>query len=304
MEKNLFEPVPSLLSRTIEHELTQEQLSYYGEALDKLVSIGTHLLNWECQDDDVNSVSGDEALVVAAAFRRLLQLMDAISLQIKVGAVDSAIVHLRVLFEHCVQFEHLISNDTLNRSFCMVVADKYRIVESIRKTPLSKRIPDESSYLEHLETQLGRSELQPYKEEYERLRLSATNKELKWYNLFNNKLSDFSKLVEFEFPAYKTNYRWISKMFGNDAVHSTNLIDGSFVNQDGSTGIIQIRKPIEAFALAGIVHNVIRNPFEKFVKRRAAKRQSEYIKAIMVWEVAHKDLAFPKLNNYNQKNHI
>ena len=170
MEKNLFEPIPDILSHTIEDEKTREQLASYGEALDKLVSIGTHLLDWECKDD-VKSVSGDEVMIVAAAFRRLLQLIDAISLQVKVGAVDPAVVHLRVLFEHCVQFEHLISKDTLHRSLCTVVADKYRVVESIRKVLPSERLLGESSYLEHLETQLGRSELQPYKEEYERFTL-------------------------------------------------------------------------------------------------------------------------------------
>ena len=248
----LFEPYASILSREIEHEITKKELASYAETLDKLVAIGTHLLKWELTGDVDDSVLPTEVIILGVAFKRLLELLDSIALQIKVGAVSTAVIQLRVLFELGVQFEHLLTDDTLRRCQCMLLTDYCRRLEELNKIPIADQSLEEKSSINDLNALINRPEFSNVKAEYAKLRLNKKQGEIKWYNLFNHSVSDFSKLVNQKFTKYKVHYKAINKDFGNDAVHSTNLLRGNLIQEDGVLSIVQMRNSLEAIGLAGI----------------------------------------------------
>jgi hypothetical protein len=64
----LFESVRTILLQEIEEEPTRKELASYAEAIDKLVGIGTHLLEWDWRDE---SITIDEKTVVAVFFMQM-----------------------------------------------------------------------------------------------------------------------------------------------------------------------------------------------------------------------------------------
>ena len=300
----LFEPVPNILSRRIENESLRERLSHYANALDELISISTHLLSWEFKDDfdETNTAynaSGDEIVIIGVAFKRILELMDAIAIQVRHGAIVTATVHLRVLFELAVQLEHLLSEDSHRRCQCILVADWYRDLEFISKIPVNNRTEEEVIFINELNTFINRQELNDIKAEYDLVRNKYPKIEIKWYRLFDPKLSTFNDLINKKFPKYKVHYRFINKGFGNDAVHSTNLIRNNLSQIDGLPAIIQMRNPTEALGLAGIAFSIGKTCCEFYKERRSKEKKSQYVKAIMNCEKRHKEVAFAGLYKMN-----
>lgn len=298
----LFEPIPDLLRRDIENEIVINRLSYFADALDKLVSIGTHLITWELQDVKDPEIGDDEAIIVSVMFKRIIEIIDSISVQLKQGVVSPAATQLRVLFEICIQFEHLLAKDTYNKCLSILICDWHKPL--LQNIPIDEQHNDYEEYINGLKLLIDKPKLLSFKNEYTRLN-KHKNKQIKWYNLFNDKLSDFSKLVLHEFKQYKVEYRFISKEFGNDAIHSTNLLLGNFVlSEDGLPAVSQMRineEPVinlEPLALAGITFKIARNCFEAFNKRQNSHRQRDFIAAILDCEKAHMDVAFPSYANY------
>jgi hypothetical protein len=292
----LFEPYENILTREIEDELTRKELASYADAIDKLVSIGTHLLKWEMSGDVDETTGIDETVILSVTFKRLLEILDSISLQVRVGAVNTAVIHLRVLFELGVQFEYvMMSSDVKQRCHCMLMTDWYRRLEEINKILPSEQSDEEKEAVGNLKSLINLPQLSLIKSEYDSLRSSKRKGEIKWYNLFDPKLSDFSKLVDQKFSKYKKHYKAISKGFGNDAVHSTNLLRGNITNSEGDLALIQMRNHSEAIGLAGIAFYIGKICCEQFKNRRSREKKSKYIAAIMECEKTHKDVAFPGL---------
>lgn len=291
--KSLLTPIPEILSYEITDPKIKKNLKSYSDALNKLVSIGTHLFDWEfSQVEDSETLHTDEILQVSMYFRRILDFVDSISIQIKVGSIDPAFSQLRVLFELCIQFQHLISSDTLRKSRCILLCDMYRKINIVEKS--SPSIPltliKEDSEISLMV--INRHSLADVKAEYESLKADCKAGEIKWYRLFSRNTPDFRKLIEIHHSNYKIFYQYLYKEFGNDVVHSTSLLQGNIKFENETIIISSIRNTTGALDLVSWTFHIIRDTFEKFVQRRTKEQNSLYINALLRIEKDHFDIAF------------
>lgn len=307
--KDLFIPVPEILSYTNDDSFVKGKLESYSIGLNNLVSIGTHLFDWEFrQEDNTEILREDEVVQVSIYFKRILELTDSISIQLKEGSIDPAFVQLRVLFEICIQFQHLIESNVLQKSLCILICDMYRKIEMVENpnSLMSTTIGREE--VDHSLNVVNSPSLAHIKTEYESIRTVQNKGEIKWYRLFSSGTPNFGRLIESHYANYKLFYGYLYKEFGNDVVHSTSLLQGNFKYENGTISIPSMRNSEGALDLASWTFHLVRDTFEKFILRRTQQQRSLYVGALMRCEKEHFEIAFAlkkyldyRIRNGNQR---
>ena len=298
--EDLFKPLSEVLPSDFETDAIKRTILSYADTLEKLLSIGTHLYDWEKKDYYETTLLHDECTYVLISFRRILELLDSISIQLKAGSIDPAFAQLRALFELCVQFEYLIDTDTQQKGYCILLCDTYRNLERLEKIKLVDKNESDLEYIQHLRSVIELPELSDLKVKYDAIRYNKRLGEIKWYGLYDEKLVNFARLIkkpdgitdEPPYGHYSEMYSIVNKEIGNDIIHSTNLLQGKLTVKDGVVVLPSLRRYEGARSLACASFYIIKQSFEKISLRRDKAKRSLYIKAIMRCEKDNIDVAF------------
>ncbi len=240
-------------------------MDFYHDALHELVCFGTHMLKWSLEQNKPKTEIGSEVdLAALLLFRHILELVDAISVQIKAGIAVPCKIQLRALLEAYLSLEYMLAKDRERRATCFMIVDHYRKLNIYRKltsgtkeneklkldlkqygsffTGLST-VPGAAHMLENQEKLVNLPIYKDAREEYLRVVKKKPNADIKWYSLYEGPSSvlwlatRLKKLDLYEF-FYKS---WSNPTHGTDL--STNVL---VRGKDGLGAMNQIRNMGEA----------------------------------------------------------
>jgi hypothetical protein len=293
------EPVEELYSSSLMDEATRQNLIKYSRAIYELVCLGTHLLSWEFEAD---RGSDHEKLAVTAFFRRILQLLDAISIQIKEGAADTCEIHMRSLIETWLGFEFLLKEDTENRSLKYFLYEYNRKRKNFEKyTPeynpgynnlrqayknkgflVKDIIPitDSAEKIARFEEAINNPLFDPFREDFNSKR---DKHNLKWYHLgtdFQN-LGLLAREVG-QFELYDIAYQQY-----NNPTHGTDLMSGVFGSNDENISMMGIRDSTSSKDITMLAIQIGVLAFGRLAKRFTKEQQEEAHFRMGRYEVQH-----------------
>ncbi len=233
------EPVPKVLSRTIEDPQVAKTLDELSAAVGETVNFGTHVMCW-CGDPATEAGEG----ATLTLFAHALELLDAISILLKQSCIDPCKLLLRALLETLWGVEYVFQADTKRRALSFAVCRAHHEIKWLRTldpdTPDGKRyrtsvekdsalraappgvsperLPQLRKDICGLEAPVATQEYAEVEAEYQRLR-SSDNKNPRWYSLFGGpkKIEQLADRVQAA-GQYELFYRQWS-----DATHGTDV---------------------------------------------------------------------------------
>lgn len=266
----LTDPVDDVLPRL--NETAAYIFNEYFIALHELVCYGTHILTWLiAQNEGKIPVPNETASAAPLTFRYIIELLDAISVQVSVGAFNPCKVLLRVLLESVFALEWLLKDDRERRAAAMFIVDHYRnlafyqgfVRGTSENATLIKKLKDHGTYLVDINnyprakenvdrlTKLINSPIY-HEARKEYIRFTTEDKHskprknnlsvhlVKWYQLFKGPVHTgelAEKLGKYEL------YRFFYQDWSNQ-IHGTNLSSGVLSQDENGFGWInQIRDP-------------------------------------------------------------
>lgn len=271
-------------------EDVRETLTKYGNGIDKLVTFGLQLIEWDFERDDVEKKDG--YLVPILFLRNLIENIDAISILVRHGSSDPSKSLLRTVLENFFSLEYLIGEKGHERSMSFLVWNTYHNVKYYEKLDgtseraknlqallrkdkflyqSSPLVFDKADELKANAKQLLALDLYvEFAKEFERTKQKVKNPY--WYSLHDGPrdvegLANLSK-----FPALYEVYRGLS-----NSVHGTDVIQGKLSSMgDGRIGIPQLRLPTEAQMITQYSHNLCVAAYATYVSVRVPAKKDEY----------------------------
>ncbi|WP_234733413.1 DUF5677 domain-containing protein [Tellurirhabdus bombi] len=125
----MINPVDTLFPKKIEDEKTREALEEYSKILHEMVCMGTHLLEGSL----LKTKGVYEEYVAPLLFKRILEIIDSISILVKEGSIRSCEILLRSFVETGFSLEFLLEQNVDYRSKCYVVVDIYSKISRLKK---------------------------------------------------------------------------------------------------------------------------------------------------------------------------
>jgi len=258
------EPYSDLVKREYEDKEYTEYLKQSAEVIENIVNFGSHIFKWAKESDHI---SGDEKIVALVLLRKILELIDSISILIGKSSVDSSKIILRSLLEVLFETEYLLKEDSEKRAKCLMVWYMNKLIKSRTKydptttegqifyeelkqdqmlkdinvsgltefgKALSEKLEEEISDLKNILEDYG-----PYQKEYERL--AEKSKTAPWYKMFQGPNNAYELAKEVDLGGY---YETLFRTF-SDTTHSNDLFEKVLKQGEpkNTIKIIQIRSP-------------------------------------------------------------
>lgn len=300
----MTKPIDDLLPLPMEPK-AKPFMDFYHEALHELVCFGTHILSWSLQqgkgkEDQRNEID----LAVPLLFRHILELVDAISVQIKLGVAAPCKVQLRALLEAQLSLEYMLEKDRPRRAACYLITDFYRKLSFYKKmmsgTPESKKlieelkdhsltmsdftaIPEAAMAAKNMEELIAKPIYAEVNNEYTEVLKKKGNSEIKWYSLFNG--PNNVKWLAQRLKKYET-YVFFHQAW-SDSTHGTGLTQGVLVKgENGYGAITQLRNMEGAHE---VVTQTMLLTLQVYIELMAKKVVSEKKKEISAWQFWFRD---------------
>lgn len=245
MKEEIFGEIPGLLPFTIDDEITKKDLKYCSDSLKELSLLSTRVFRALWIDADQNTEATE---TVTSFLRRIIELLDACSILVEVGAVMPASIQVRALLEVILGLEYLLEKDSKRRSMCYLVTEQYKRRKIFQEvSSLGIDIHNCQAEINRIDTEiLSHPELAEANNEY--IRLSTHKKKgplfhsPNWYNLF----SDIDKLRKLAIHLKREDWYILVYNTGSNVNHGNDLITENITDLDGELAFIQIRNPTYA----------------------------------------------------------
>jgi hypothetical protein len=247
--------IEELLPRDLSPDI-QEVLSRLSGLIEETVNFGTYVFDW-C----VNSgATGNEHAPLMLSFRHVLEMLDAISVLVRVSCFEPAKLILRSVFETSLNMQYLVQSDfkcrshdfiyyhTLHqkKSLHSILENKKKQIQSITDTGLLKKISFTIKKIDNeigiIDKQLDRSYLADSKNEYTAYKRNHKTSPSNWFSLRNGpqniaELAEKLKKKESYLILYK---KW------SQLTHGTEIFQNKVQKaSDGGTYFVQIRLPVD-----------------------------------------------------------
>lgn len=266
----MTKPVDDLLPLPLE-PLAVPYMDLYHDALHELVCFGTHILAWNLKQGKGKEGQRNEIdLAVPLLFRHIIELIDAVAVQVKVGVIVPTKVQLRALLEAQMSLEYMLEKDRKRRAACFLIVDHYRklnfykklAADTVEHKKLAADLKEHGDFLpnfspvraadgavknqEHLVANPIYAEVR--KEYLARTNQNTKNLDIKWYALYDgpNSVIWLARRLK-KFDVYEFFYRaW------SNPTHGTDLSTGVLVKAQpgdsrGTGAFIQLRNLQEAY---------------------------------------------------------
>lgn len=256
----MTKPVEDLLPLPMEPE-AEPYITLYYDALHELVCFGTHILSWNLELGKGKIGKRNETdMAVPLLFRHIIELLDATSVQVKMGVIVPCKVQLRAMLEAYLSLEYLLEKDRERRATCFLLVDHYRKLNLHRRLSPNTRegtvfaqeikefglhlpnfvpIKEAEQVVKDIESLVASPIYQEARKEYlSKTNQNRSNLDVKWYTLFNgpNSIIWLAKRLR-KYDLYEFFYRsWSNQTHATD-LSTKVLVRGS----DGNSAITQLR---------------------------------------------------------------
>jgi hypothetical protein len=267
-------------------------MNRYGDSIDKIVTFGAELIDWDLTRDGVDKKDG--YLVPILFLRNLIENIDAIGILVRQGASDPAKALLRTVLENFFSLEYLLAENQTERCICFHVWNTYHNYKYYEMLDGSsehakrlhalfkkdKSLQDSSPLvLEIVEKMkvnakqlLALPLYQQFAVEFERTKLKLKKNNPHWYSLYDGPQSVEALANKSQYPALYEVYRGLS-----NTVHGVNIIQGKIAAiGDGEIGIDQLRFPKEAHSMTQYAHTLCAAIYLTYVDNRLPERKKEF----------------------------
>jgi hypothetical protein len=279
------EPIPEILTRTIENPDVAGVLERFSRGIDETVNFGTHVMKW-CAEA---AVGGEEQAPLLLSLRHGLELLDSISILIRQSSVEPCGVLLRALLEVLFGTQYILQADIKRRAMSFMVCYVHERLKwfarldpttdqgkqlraQVKKDRLAGKmeIPAPPELQRWIANGGGLLQCPAYLEaekEYQRLR-SAGHSNPNWYSLFKGpkSIEQLAERVHLQ-AMYAILYRVLS-----GPAHGTEIIQGKL--SKGS--IVQIRLPTEAQTTTKNALSVALELYRSFIKYYVPEREHDF----------------------------
>lgn len=269
-------------------------LDNLSKSIDDFVEFGIKLLLW----DGNKRRGGDEDIVVLLFLRNILDLGDAISVQLKNSAVEPCKPLLRTVIETVFGLEYLLEKNVRKRALSFIVWNTHKRLKFYERLDTSTQIGKafkqelEKDFIyknggveKHFENQevtrlkendedlLKEPKYSKIEEEYQNTLKKIKNPN--WYSLYNGprNIEQLAKHLNHH-ASYEVAYRGLS-----DSVHGTNIFFNNLVKlENGNVDIAQLRNAKDAIPVARDTLSYILMIFKKYIAARLPEKNTEFVK--------------------------
>jgi hypothetical protein len=285
------QPVQEVISRNPSSHEVSKVLGRFADLIDETVNFGSHVLKWHLE----SARGGDDTAPITLSFRHILELLDAVSINIRNSSLDPCKLLLRGALESYFGVAYILETDTKRRAMAFMATYVNQRLKTYRKLDpttqqgkefrsLLKKDPLATTMVISIPTtaiqaaiaNLENLEKKPaYKDaykEYDRVR-KAGSKNPYWYSLYGGpsnieKLADHLNLQAFYHILYR---KWSS------STHGTDIIEGNISRSStGQVEILQLRLPKEPEVLTVLAVSIALKLFRLFIEHYAPEKSSEY----------------------------
>lgn len=272
-----------ILKRNVSGEI-KKLTKYASENVEEMVNFGTHIFSWLMElDVDVADPS------INLLFRNYLDVIDSISILLKAGSTDSAIILLRSAFEIAMSILFILQDKTVERGLAYQLAHYKHIQKQNKK--LDKDSPQYASLLDilkkdrnakHIIDQMEIKNRKPVIEAYEQVfnqskytkineewvRLEHQKKKTEWYSLFDGprNLKALCELLEHH-ALYEILYAsWSLNAHGKSSMNA--LILGGEIKK--------LRSPLDIKMILTWTMNITIDLYYKVIKSRIPNKSEKF----------------------------
>lgn len=287
-------------------------LNQFARLIEDAINFGTHIVKWDAD----KKRAGDENLPQLLFFRNILEIGDAISILVKKSSIETCNPLLRSLLENSFSLEYLLEQDTEQRALSFLVWQTHGKLKFNEKMDSSSQTGKQFARELKKDKLIGKTtasffdkpvlaianqvsidllkrlEYIPIEKEYQRT--SVKRKNPNWYSLYDGprNIEQLAKHLE-RHALYEILYRSFSSY-----VHATNIINKKLVpNQDGTTGIVQIRYPEQAQSITINTLNILLETFNFFIEKRLPRKRPDYKQWRLEFRKGHNELLIKKSIN-------
>jgi len=284
------EPNENFIPRKFDNINLKKNLELFSEKIGEAVNFGSHIFYW-C----LKSVTGGiEKVPLFMSFRHLFELIDAISILVKLSCIDPCKILLRASFESLLTIEYIFEENTEQRAMDFMFWYKHQELKIYKrwdpgdhlyiqfrellkndkvlcnwKPPEFPQIKEE---MNKREKTLQRPEFSESRKEYQRLKKQKKGGPNWWFSLHGGPESIKRLANQLNRPAqYLMLYRqWSS------AIHGTDIIRNKIgVDEFGRTFISQIRRPNDSQFVTLLAINFAATAIRKFVEHFIPHKRDE-----------------------------
>jgi hypothetical protein len=285
------QPVQEVIPRNPSSPEVSKVLGKFADLIDETVNFGSHVLKWHLE----SARGGDETAPITLSFRHILELLDAVSINIRNSSVDPCKLLLRGALESYFGVAYILETDTERRAMAFMATYVNQRLKTYRKLDpttqqgkefrkLLKKDPIGASMvisiptatiqaaIANLESLVKKPAYQNAHNEYARIR-KAGSKNPYWYSLYGGptnieKLADHLNMQ----AVYHILYRqWSS------STHGTDIIQGNISRSStGQAEILQLRLPKEPQLLTLLAVSIALKLFRLFIERYSPEKSAEY----------------------------
>jgi hypothetical protein len=285
------QPVEEIIPRNPSNPELSKVLGRFADLIDETINFGSHVLKWHLE----SARGGDETAPITLSFRHILELLDAVSINIRNSSVDPCKLLLRGALESYFGVAYILETDTERRAMAFMATYVNQRLKTYRKLDpttqqgkefrsvlkkdhlgasmvISIPTPVIEAAIANLESLVKKAAYKDAHAEYNRLK-KANSKNPYWYSLYGGptnieKLADHLNMQAFYHILYR---QWSS------STHGTDIIQGNISRSStGQTEILQLRLPKEPQALTVIAVSIALKLFRLFIERYALEKSSEY----------------------------
>ncbi len=282
----LTKPVEDILPSSIDNKEIEGLLIQFSDAIREAVNYSTHVLS-QC-----SQLPGDDSfLPVFLSFRHIIELLDAISLLVKVGSVDPCKILLRATLESAFNVHYILQKDTKQRSICFLVWYYNKRLHSFemldQNSPSGKqlyaaikrdklvgkmKIPKINTLndaQDNIRKLLQKPLYCEVNKEYDKNRGKIKN----WYSLYGGpkNLEQLADNLE-----YSGLYNVLFRDWSN-AVHGTDIIEGRISSsEDGHLLITQIRNIRDVQTVTSISLSIALNILKNVISKISPDRLQDF----------------------------
>lgn len=230
-------------------EQTKEQLgrqTAYSDLIQKVVNMGTHVLDCILVSTS-RKINIEKKVVILGFFRRIIELLDSVNVQLQAGCVIPSVNNLRVLLEALLQLEYFLKDPEqllLKHKQCTLMEIDGRIASfrKLKENPVvAEQFPDLDDQIKGLQMEIDKPFFDDIRPEYASKIFKANGERRisspKWYSFSNGPENVWQLAVNLNKEQYYTTVYNI----GSEITHSSGLLLDAFRTQDGQTYMVKIR---------------------------------------------------------------
>lgn len=223
-----------------------DRLATYSGLIQKVVNLGTHVL--DCiRESTHKKINNEKKAVVIAFFRRIVELLDSIAVQLQAGCVVPSLNNLRVLLEAFLQLEYFLKDaDQIPLKYKQyVLMDIDGRIALFSKMKDNTEAPEQlliiDGYLNELQKKLDLPFFDELRPEYIKMVFKTNgerrNSTPKWYSL-NKDLENVWKLAVNLHREEEYNRVYTT---ASEVTHSSGLMMDGFREEGDQSHIVKIR---------------------------------------------------------------